>query len=372
MKIDRRLIQNFDWVILVSVIVLSLLGIMTIYSSTRPLPGSEQPSFYIKQSYWLLAGLLALLLVVAVNYSWLNRVSVSLFAIGVGLLVLVLIMGRTGMGAKRWISIGPVGFQPSEFVKLAYILVLARYLSMRTGSLRAGNVVFAMAVFVLPPLLLLLKQPDLGTSMVFLAIFALMALAKGVRKKVVAVSVAIFLISAPFVGSIVWDGLKDYQKKRITAFLKQSDEADGENYHLTQSKVAVGSGGFFGKGYLKGTQGPFRFLPEKHTDFVFAVFAEEWGFAGSFLLLVAYLVLLMRGLHTAEKAKDEFGRLAALGITFMFSFYCFVNIGMTLGLMPVVGIPLPFMSYGGTALVSNLMAVGILINIKARRFELFY
>ena len=199
-----------------------------------------------------------------------------------------------------------------------------------------------------------------------------MILAKGLHKKALVLILMISLLSLPFLGSIVWTGLKGYQKNRLIAFMDPGIDPSGIGYHIAQSKVAVGSGEFFGKGYLNGTQGPFRFLPEKHTDFIFAVFAEEWGFFGSVLLLSLYLFLIMRGLDTARKAKDEFGRLLALGITFMFSVYFFINVGMTLGIMPVVGIPLPFMSYGGTALLSNFISAGVLINIRTRRFSLFY
>jgi rod shape determining protein RodA len=371
-NIDRRLIRNFDWTVLVTVLVLSLTGIMTIFSATRPLPGAEQPSYYIKQMYWLLLGLAFMVIVVSVDYKWLNRAAYYLYGAGIFLLVLVFIIGKTGLGAQRWLSIGPLSFQPSEFFKVAMIIALSRYMSLRVKKLSLRNIGFAFILFVLPALLLLLKQPDLGTTVVVFIMFVLMVLTKGVDRRIIALVVIIALVSIPFVGSIVWDELKDYQKKRIVAFIKPDLDPDGISYHVTQSKVAVGSGGFWGKGYLKGTQGPFRFLPEKHTDFVFSIFAEEWGFWGSMLLLVIYIVLITRGLNTARKSKDDFGMLLALGITFMFSFYCFVNIGMTLGLMPVVGIPLPFMSYGGTALVSNLIAAGILINIRARRFELFY
>jgi rod shape determining protein RodA len=371
-RIDRRLIRNFDWIVLVTVLILSLIGIMTIFSATRPLPGGEQPNYYIKQIYWLLLGLVIMVFVVSVDYKWLNRAAYYMYGAGIFFLVLVFITGRTGLGAQRWLSIGPLSFQPSELFKVAMIIALSRYMSLRVKKLSLRNICLAFVLFVLPALLLLLKQPDLGTAVVVFMMFVLLVLAKGVDKRIIALAVIIALVSVPFIGSIVWDELKDYQKKRIVAFIKPDFDPDGVSYHVTQSKVAVGSGGFWGKGYLKGTQGPFRFLPEKHTDFVFSIFAEECGFFGSILLLFIYFVLITRGLTTARKSKDDFGMLLALGITFMFSFYCFVNIGMTLGLMPVVGIPLPFMSYGGTALVSNLIAAGILINIRARRFELFY
>ncbi len=372
LKLDRRLFENFDWLVLGTILFISITGILTIYSATRPLPGSEQPSFYIKQIYWLLFALIGFIFAVSLDYNALGKYALHIFIAGIILLIAVLIAGRTGMGAQRWISIGPLNFQPSEFFKIAFIIVIARHLSQKQGNLSLKDIVYAFSIYLLIPFLLVLKQPDLGTGLVLFLLFSALSIAKGIRKHALALALAISLISVPFMGTIVWDGLKDYQKKRILAFVQPDADPEGISYHINQSKVAVGSGRISGKGYLKGTQGPFRFLPEKHTDFIFSVFAEEWGFTGSMFLLVAFLILLMRGLNTALKAKDEFGQLLALGITFMFSIYCFVNIGMTLGLMPVVGLPLPFMSYGGTALVGNYIAAGILISIRVRRFELFY
>lgn len=371
-KIDRRLVANFDWAMLGIALVLSVAGITTIYSATRPILEAPHPDFYIKQMVWLGVGLVAMLAVVSFDYGWLRRFWLPMYGAGVVLLVAVLVMGRVGMGAKRWISIGPVGFQPSEVFKLLYIIALANYYSSIQGKLDLRGMGVAFFGFTLTPLLLIIKQPDLGTGIVVMVLFVGMTLFKGVRTRVLAATLTISLLAVPFIGSIVWDGLKDYQKKRIVVFFDPDIDPDGISYHITQSKVAIGSGQVFGKGYLQGTQGPFRFLPEKHTDFVFAVFAEERGFIGSLILLGVFMMLLLRGLLVAEKAKDEFARLLALGITGMFTMYCFVNIGMTLGLMPVVGIPLPFMSYGGTAIVSNYIAIGILINLRMRRFELFY
>jgi len=372
LRIDRRLITNFDWVILGTTVLLSLIGIMTIYSATRPLGGGEHPSFYIKQLYWLFIGLVAMFVVVSIDYSYLNRYAYVIYGIGVAFLLAVVIIGRTGLGATRWISIGPISFQPSDLFKLAYIIMLAHWMSRIKGDLTVRDLVFSFIVLTAVPLLLIIKQPDLGTGLIVLMLFTLMSLTKGVRKKVVMVAVTLAVISVPFVGNIFWDELKDYQKMRIVAFVQPDVDPAGISYHINQSKVAIGSGGIAGKGYLRGTQGPFRFLPEKHTDFIFAVFAEEWGFLGSLALLAVYLTLILKGIEIALSAKDSFGRFVALGVTFMFTLYMFINVGMTLGIMPVVGIPLPFMSYGGTALVTNFIAAGLLINIRARRFELFY
>ena len=353
-------------------IVISLIGIMTIYSAARPIAAEVHPGFYIKQVYWLMLGIITLFLVVSINYIWLSRYALHLYIMGIIFLLSVFIFGKTGLGAKRWLSIGPITFQPSEFFKLVYLIMLSRYLSALKNSLNTSHLfrIFFLVAFF--PLLLLIKQPDLGTSLIVLALFVFLVVTKGIQKRVAILLVIIGLISLPFLGNIFWEGLKDYQKSRIVAFIEPEADPTGTGYHLNQSKITIGSGKFIGKGYLQGTQGPFRFLPEKHTDFIFAVFAEEWGFLGSLVLLFFYFVLIMRGLDTIAKAKDDFGRLLASGITFMFFMYFFINIGMTLGIMPVVGIPLPFMSYGGTSLLCNFLAIGILINIRIRRFELFH
>jgi rod shape determining protein RodA len=373
-RIDRRLIQNFDWLTLSIVILISTIGILTIFSATRqPSAGeSVQATFYIKQMVWLVISLLALILFISFDYIWLGRIALPLYVTGLILLLIVLIAGRTGMGAQRWLSLGPLSFQPSEFFKLMFIVMLSSYYSFIRESLGISGLMRVFLLVVLVPFILLFKQPDLGTAIVVLLIFISVSLAKGLHRKVIIIIVVVGMISLPFLGNIMWTGLKDYQKNRIIAFIDPEVDPSGIGYHINQSKIAIGSGEFLGKGYLEGTQGPFRFLPEKHTDFIFAVFAEEWGFLGSVFLLSLYLLLILRGLDTASKAKDDFGRLLALGITFMFSIYFFVNVGMTLGIMPVVGIPLPFMSYGGTALLSNYISIAVLINIRTRRFSLFY
>ncbi|MEW6001794.1 MAG: rod shape-determining protein RodA [Nitrospirota bacterium] len=370
-NLDRRLIKNFDWLTLIVVLAIAIIGIITIYSATRPLPLEEQSVFYIKQVFWLVFGIISLFLVSLFDYIWLSRLSIYFYIIGIILLIGVLILGSSGMGAQRWLSVGHFSFQPSEIFKLFYIIMLSQHLSSINGPLNTVSLLRIFLMIVLVPFSLLFKQPDLGTALIIFLLFVLLVIVKGLHKKVAILFVILSLISLPFFGSIFWEGLKDYQKSRIVAFMEPKEDLTGIGYHITQSKITVGSGGLIGKGYLEGTQGPFRFLPEKHTDFIFSVFAEEWGFLGSLLLLFLYLMIILRGVDTARTAKDEFGKFLALGITFMFSIYFFVNVGMTLGMMPVVGIPLPFMSYGGTALLSNLLAIGILINIRLRRFHLF-
>jgi rod shape determining protein RodA len=370
--IDRRIFKHLDWVTLLTSIMLSIIGILTIYSATRPILGAEHEVFYLRQSYWLGISLIFLLISINVDYALLKRYAYAIFLTGVILLGLVLIVGRTGMGAQRWIPLGFISFQPSEFFKIFFTIALARYLSDldKEGGLNLIELVKPTVVFLLVPMALIMKQPDLGTSLMLLFIFGAMFLIFGIKKKVLILMITISLISFFFIKDIVWYGLKDYQKNRIKVLVDPDIDRQGLGYQVRQSLITIGSGGLQGKGYLKGTQGPLRFLPEKHTDFIFPIFAEEWGFLGSFALFFLYLSLLIRGVDTAVKARDTFGKLLAFGVTAMLFFYFTINIGMTIGMMPVVGVPLPFMSYGGTSFLSSYLAVSILINIRSRRFPL--
>lgn len=372
MKIDRRIIKNFDWITFVIIMLLSIAGILTIYSATRSPITNETPNFYIKQIYWLIISIAALLAITGFDYSWLKRLSYLFYWMGILLLLIVLVIGRSGMGAKRWIELGFLSFQPSEVFKVFFVLALSRYLEEINTQLNLIMLLRFFFILVALPFLLIFKQPDLGTSVIIIIVFLVLVAMKGLEKRTATLIIIIGIVSIPFLDNILWENLKDYQKNRIVAFMEPEVDPSGIGYHINQSKIAIGSGKVFGKGYLKGTQGPFRFLPEKHTDFIYAVLAEEWGFAGGLFILFLYLTLLLRGLNTALKAKDEFGRLLAIGITSIFCIHFFVNIGMTMGIMPVVGIPLPFMSYGGTALITNFLLAGMLINIRARRFEIFY
>lgn len=372
LKIDRRLLKNFDWITFSLIMTLSIIGIMTIYSATRPPLGlGDHPDFYTKQMLWLLISVVAFFVIVIIDYVWFYRLSYPIYIAGLLLLMAVLIAGKTVLGAQRWLSIGPITFQPTELFRVFFIIAFSAYLA-GSQNLEGKLSVKSIFIFAVLPLVLLIKQPHLGGAILLISLFIILAIAKGIHRKIITTVLIISIISIPFLGHIFWEGLKDYQKNRLIAFVDPDVDPSGIGYHINQSKIAIGSGGVFGKGYLQGTQGPLRFLPERHTDFIFSVFAEERGFVGSLVLLGIYLMLFLRGLDTAARAKDEFGRLVATGITAMFFIYFFVNMGMTLGIMPVVGLPMPFMSFGGTALLANFIAAGILINIRTRRFELFY
>ena len=372
--IDRRLIKNFDWSILLVLLLLSLIGVLTINSATRPVLDAEQQSFYLRQLFWIGLSLVSFIIVVSIDYKWLIRYAYLFFFVGVILLILVLFAGREGMGAQRWLSFGFLSFQPSEFFKLFFVMALSRYLSDSGNdmSLDLGDLSWVFVVFVATPFLLIIKQPDLGTALILIFIFISMVIMAGVRKKIVVLTLIIGLISLPFIGNLIWSGLEGYQRHRLIAFVDPMVDPHGIGYHITQSKVTIGSGGVFGKGYKKGTQGPLRFLPEKHTDFIFSIFAEEWGFVGSLLLLLLYLFVIMKGFDTVRLARDHSGAFLAFGVTCMFTFYFIINISMTLGMAPVVGAPLPLMSYGGTALLSNFLALGLIQNVRMRRSFLSY
>jgi rod shape determining protein RodA len=372
--IDRRLLQNFDWLLFITAIFITLIGVMTIYSATRPVAGSGYQIFYLKQLYWLCLSIAGFLVVVMINYMWFIRFAYILYFLGIILLLAVFFLGKEIMGAQRWISLGFFSFQPSELFKILFILCFAHYLSLKKegSELELNSIVKIFVVFFVIPAILILKQPDLGTVVMIFLIFTSMVLTAGVRRKIVIIAIIIGLISIPFVGNIIWGGLEEYQRERIIAFVNPYVDSQGVGYHITQSKVSIGSGGFWGKGYLKGTQGPLRFLPERHTDFIFSVFAEEWGFAGSVVLFLLFLLIILRGFDTAKKARDASGRYIAIGITYMLFFYFIINVGMTIGVVPVVGVPLPFMSYGGTALMTNFIALGFLVNVRMRRYSLFY
>ncbi len=372
LKIPVKKIKEIDRILFLVPVILTITGILTIYSGTRPAMEQFHPPFYIRQSIWLVISLIAMIAMFVFDYRWLQRLSYYLYAIGLFLLLLTIFEGYIGMGAQRWLKIGPLRFQPSEVFRILLIVALSNYLQSKRSPIDGATFAVSIAVFGLLPFGLLFKQPDLGTALMLFMIAVALIIVYGVKRRILITLFAILLIVSPVAGKLLWKGLKPYQKNRLIAFVRPERDPFKIGYQIEQSKITIGSGRFLGKGYLKGTQGPLRFLPEKHTDFVFSVFAEEWGFAGSVFILMLYLVLIVRGFETAYIAKDSFSTLVATGISLMILLYVFINIGMTMGLMPVVGVPLPFFSYGGTALVSNFMAIGLLINIRMRRYRLFY
>lgn len=360
--IDRRLFTHFDWVTFSVALALALVGLVSIYSATHV----HMPSIYRKETYWVVLATVVLFAAVLVNYSFLEQFAYVIYGGTLVLLVAVLFLGSSMGGAQRWLDLGFFSLQPSEPAKLGLIIALAKYFSTKPAPAKGLGVrgLIAPGALLAAPFLLIAKQPDLGTALILLLIFFSIAVTVKIRLRTMVGLVAAAAAMVP----IFWRALKGYQKARLMSFLDPSVDPMGSGYHLLQSKIAIGSGGLAGKGFLEGTQGKLMFLPEHHTDFIFAILAEEWGFVGSFTVLVLFLTLFLRGLGTATEAKDRFGLLMALGITSMLFWHVVINLGMVSGILPVVGVPLPFISYGGSFLATSMVAVGLLINVKMRRF----
>jgi rod shape determining protein RodA len=365
-----RALDSFEWRFLLVILTILSVGVLTISSVTHLQSGPGLP-LYLKQVVWILLGSAAFVGILLVDYHKISRLAYPLYALVLLLLVFVLVAGKTSRGAQRWIPVGPFAFQPSEFAKLVLVFVLASYYA---NAPRHGWIqrVVLPGLIMAPGLLLILKQPDLGSGLAYLAVYAAMLLVVGVRSKALGILLLFSLMLFPFAWEVLWGSLHDYQRQRIMTFVNPAYDTGGKGYHALQSKIAIGSGELLGKGLHGGTQSQFKFLPEGHTDFVFAVFAEEWGFLGVLALLALFLGLLVLALEIALKAKDSLGALLAAGIIAMIGFCAFVNIGMTAGVFPIVGIPLPLMSYGGSAIVTTMAGLGLLLNIKRRRLSLFY
>jgi rod shape determining protein RodA len=299
------------------------------------------------------------------NYKLLDRWAPVIYALCVFLLIYVLIFGKYVAGARRWIMLGPVSIQPSELAKIAVIIILARYYS-RLANIEGLNLreLFAPFILAVIPFILIVKQPDLGTAMIVLLIAGSMTVFVKIERR----SLLWIITSCATVVPLVWFFLKEYQKRRILTFLDPDRDPLGAGYHIIQSKIAIGSGMISGKGFLKGTQNALAFLPEQHTDFIFSVLAEEWGFIGAFILLCLFLILIIWGLNIAYRCREPFGTIIAVGVTAMIFWQAFINIAMTMGLMPIVGVTLPFISYGGSSVLTTMICVGLLMNVSMRRF----
>ena len=365
MMFDRRLAHYFDWILLGLVLVLGGIGLVALYSAVNAGTDTLQQSLYYKQMIWFGVGLAVMVVCFLVDYKRLEQWAHFFYGGCIALLVAVMWFGKYVGGSKRWLVLGPVSFQPSELAKIAVIIVLARYYAkvVNPRGLTLREMVHPIAMTLLP-FFLIVQQPDLGTAM----LLALIAVSMTVYLKIRRGDFAVVVVSCAVAIPLVWNLLKGYQKQRILTFLDPGRDPLGAGYHVIQSKIAIGSGMLTGKGFLQGTQNALAFLPEQHTDFIFSVLAEEWGFFGSLSLLAAFLVLIIWGLNIAQKCRDPFGTILSVGVTAMIFWQVFINIGMVMGLMPVVGVPLPFISYGGSSILAMMFCVGLLLNVSMRRF----
>ncbi len=362
--LTRNRFRFFSGFFLLVLFFLCLLGGMTLYSATQGGEGYRVPLHH-KQALWYSLGVVSMFLLVWIRNRHMEHHAYLIYGLCLVLLLFVLLFGRSIGGARRWIELGPLQFQPSELMKLALIMALARYFhrNPRDGGYTLWQLKVPFLIFLVPFFLVLL-EPDLGTAIILLLLFAGILLFVGVTRRSLFTLAMIGGASVP----LGWFSLKEYQKERILNFLDPARDPLGTGYHLIQSKIAIGSGGLWGKGFMKSTQARLHFLPEQQTDFIFSVFVEEWGFVGSLVLFAGYLLLIFWALNIASSAKDRFGRITCLGVAFFLFWHVLINVGMCMGLLPVVGIPLPLFSYGGSFLLSVFLGIGLLLNVYRNRF----
>jgi len=344
------------------VLLVAFVGIVEIRSATHH---SYADVFFLKQLYWVLFGILSLIVVVSVDYHAIAENIPYIYLASILLLLTVLVLGHTVSGTRGWFSVAGHNLgQPSEFVKIAVILALSRFLAeIRTEYLPIRDI-FKAGAIAGAPFLLILLQPDLGSALTILPILAAGLYLGGLKRRWILIGL---LVGTTVIG-MSWFLLKPYQKERIYTFLDPQRDPLGRGYHAIQSKIAVGSGGIWGKGLGKGSQTELGFLPERHTDFIFSVIGEEMGFLGTTLLLIVYFLILIRFIHVAQTARDKLGMHIALGASSLILFHVMVNVGMVVGFMPITGIPLPLLSYGGSSILATFILLGLVINVRMRRF----
>jgi rod shape determining protein RodA len=357
--------EHFDWVLFISVATLAVIGVINLYSATSVARNSHADD-YIQQIYWLVGGGILATVVALIDYRHYERLGYAVYAVGVVLLLLVFILGREIRGSSRWIYIGSYSFQPSEFMKLFLVVALAKYLhdDPKSEGRTLKDLVAPTAIAAVPTALVLL-QPDLGTALILILVYlSISALTRIQRGTLAALGVA-----AAVLGLVFWGyGLRGYQNERINAWLNPNVNVLGYNWDPHQARIAVGNGGWFGQGFLRGSQNQYLFLHEQHSDFPFPVYAEEWGFVGSLLLVGLYALLVLWCLRVASMAKDRFGAVIAVGVGSIIFWHAVFNLGMVTGLLPVVGVTLPLFSYGGSSVMTILLGIGLVMNVSMHRF----
>jgi len=403
--------MRVDYSLIITVFLLILSGLIVIYSSTHGFETESTNKDFYKQLVWFFIGAVLVLIVVYLPLKFFFQFSYILYGLSLFFLILVLFIGPRTSGSTRWIIIKGlynIGFQPSEFAKISTVILLARFLSLKKVSLSNLKDIIISILIVAIPILLILKEPDLSTGMVFVAFLVPVLIWEGFpfsavlfvsilfismliiaifniyvligwiclislflflwKRKIVLISAVIIMnLGIGVLTPIIWNKLEIYQQNRIKSFVNPNLDPRGAGYQVLQSQTAIGSGGITGKGFLKGTQTQLRFLPAQQTDFVFSVIGEEFGFIGVFCVLILFVIFLIKGINIALSAKTKFGEIIAIGFISIFVFQIFVNIGMTVGIMPVTGLPLPLISYGGSSLLSNMIMIGLLMNISMKK-----
>jgi rod shape determining protein RodA len=385
--VKTRLLKNVDWFFVGLLIVITVVSLFVLKSASANV--FQDPYYFVKkQLVWIVLGFGLMFFIAFFDYSFLKRFGNYIYLVNIFLLLAVFIFGEESKGAQRWISFGFFDLQPSELAKICIIISFAVFLSKRQGELERFWDILPCLFFIGVPMLMILKQPDLGTSLVFLAIMLGMLWVGGANPRLMLLILAVILFLVLFIFGLLYfatDGfqkppedlpiplpLKPYQLLRLVIFINPDMDPLGSGYHVIQSQVAIGSGGIWGKGYQQGSQVQGNFLPEHHTDFVFSTVGEELGFIGGSLILILYFLLFWRMIKIAKEARDIFGTLIVVGVISMLVFQFMVNVGMTMGIMPVTGIPLPFLTYGGSGLLSNLVAMGVVLSVNLHKQQLLF
>jgi rod shape determining protein RodA len=358
--------DHFDWPLFIAAVSIAVLGVVNLYSATSVYQGARA-ELYISQVYWLVVGGILGGILIAVDYRHLERLGYVFYTFGVFSLALVFVLARDVRGSARWIEFGSFRFQPSEFMKVFLVIALAKYLhdDPRNEGRTLRDLAIPAALTVVPALLVL-KQPDLGTAVILVLVFLTIAALTRVRWKSAALFIGTSVAAAPIIWYYV---LLPYQRDRVRVFLNPEEDLLHRGWHAHHSRVAIGNGGLFGSGYLRGTQNQFLFLPDQFTDFPFPVFAEEWGFAGCVLLVCLYAFLVVWGIRVASQAKDRFGAVLGVGCAAIIFWHAVINLGMTSGVLPVVGVTLPLFSYGGSSVTTVLVAISLLMSVSMRRYS---
>ncbi|HHT72319.1 MAG TPA: rod shape-determining protein RodA [Firmicutes bacterium] len=377
MEVPRRYWRYLDWPLILAVAALIAIGFVVIYSASysQLVQAGISPFYYVtRQFLGLILGLAAVIVIISIDYRAWKRWTRLIYFVSIGMLAVLLVLGTVVFGSQRWFRIGPLSIQPSELAKLALVLVLAKHLEVREHV--AGWNLWTTFALTAVPAGLIVIQPDLGTSAIFIGLaFAMLFFAGADVKKlgICAAGLALVAFTAIFVSWKGWISIiKPYQLSRLLVFLDPYADRNNAGWNIIQSIIAIGSGGFTGKGILSGTQSQLHFLPANHTDFVFSVIAEEFGFLGTLVVLILYALVIWRGLRIAILAKDTYGMLLASGAVSIFFFHLIINVGMTLGMMPITGLPLPFITAGGSTLLTSLMAIGIILNVGLRRQKIMF
>ena len=363
---ERTFFKKLDINFILVTLSLNVIGLINLYSATHSAHTTDTSQLFMKQIVWILGGWTIFLLSTFLDYKWVLRASWVFYILNLGALIAVSFFGKVALGAQRWLDLGFFQYQPSETMKLALILILATTLARRSSpkGLGLGDLVKPM-LLALIPFGITAEQPDLGTALMLMAICVSMVVFIGLRVYIIVVSMALAAIALP----LAWNfALHDYQRNRVLTFIDPARDPRGAGYNSIQSQIAVGSGQLLGKGFRKGSQSQLEFLPEQHTDFIFGVLSEEHGFVGSMTTVGLFAILLILGVRTASQAREKAGALMVIGVLAMVFWHMFVNIGMVIGILPIVGIPLPLLSYGGTSMLTTMFALGLISSVAVRRY----